>query len=107
MGIVGGAGRRLGEYLDGDPRLLVLDGVEVAVGRVEASLGRPQCVCRRAAVLERGGKGRGSREGASHGRVGAGVMGIVVKALSSPRGAGDGSHWRRRGGLALYYPSVV
>jgi hypothetical protein len=95
--------RQLGlcENLDGDPRLLVADGLELALGHVEGSLCATACS---AAVVEAGRvwPWRRAREGAA----GVHVTVIEVKALSSPVGAGDGGHWQAGSRLSCFFSAA-
>lgn len=93
--------RQLGlcKNLDGDSRLLVPDGLELALGHVEGSL---CATARRSAVVEGVWPRPRAREGA-----GVHVTVIEVKALSSPVGAGDGGHWQAGARQSCFFRSAA
>lgn len=96
-------GRRLvsGEYFHGDSRLFGLQGIDFTVGGIEGSLLTTTSTCTVARGKQAGGRVGRTREGAGEMMrvrvrvrmmMGMGMAMGMVKALSSPVGAGDGGH---------------
>jgi hypothetical protein len=91
-----------GEDFDRDPGPLGLQSIDIAIGRLESSL-----LTASAGAIARGKQAGGCVAGTREGVVdvvrvrvrvrmmvmGMGMMGMM-KALSSPVGAGDRGHWR-------------
>lgn len=97
--------REPGQDLDGNPRLLGLDGFKVVFGAaVEGALRAADLVVMALVLALEERCWRWPRSGAREGAVDVGVcvdlMG--VKALSSPGGAGHGGHWQSWRGLAWF-----